>query len=84
MGAAVVTIETADGGTLAITRCGALVDLHLRDSEGRSVATVTRLAGSTALLLSGLRSITGRTITAPPAQNIPQDRGAARGRSNRP
>ncbi len=78
-----MTIATADGGTLTITRCGPVVDMHLRDAEGRSVATVTRRAGETALLLSGPRSVTGRRITPPPLQDIPSERGAASGHSNR-
>ncbi|MEW2034921.1 hypothetical protein AB0901_31020 [Streptomyces roseifaciens] len=40
-----MTIPTRDGGTMAITRRGALVDVHLRDREGRTVATVVRRAG---------------------------------------
>lgn len=38
-----VTMATTDGGTVTVTRCGgALVDIHVRDSSGRTVATVTR------------------------------------------
>lgn len=40
-----VMLPTRDGGTVEITRYGALVDYHLRDSSGRTVATVTRRAG---------------------------------------
>lgn len=46
-------IPTRDGGTAEITRCGALVDIHVRDAEGRTVATVTRRAGEASRLLSG-------------------------------
>ncbi|MEU5429012.1 hypothetical protein AB0H73_25945 [Streptomyces olivoreticuli] len=52
MGAHVVTIPTRDGGTVTVTRCGALVDIHVRDVGGRTVATVTRRAGEVPLLLS--------------------------------
>ncbi|MGW2860814.1 hypothetical protein [Streptomyces sp. NPDC001205] len=48
-------IPTRDGGTVEITRCGALVDIHVRDREGRTIATVTRRAGEGALLLAGYR-----------------------------
>ncbi|WP_369376092.1 hypothetical protein [Streptomyces sp. cg36] len=51
-----VTVPTRDGGTVEITRCGALVDVHVRDAEGRTVATVTRRAGEGALLLAGYRT----------------------------
>ncbi|GAA3856256.1 hypothetical protein GCM10023084_07680 [Streptomyces lacrimifluminis] len=50
-----VTMTTGDGGTVTVTRCGELVDIHVRDSSGRTVATVTRRAGEAALLLSGSR-----------------------------
>lgn len=46
-------IGTRDGGAVEITRCGALLDIHVRDAEGRTVATVTRRAGEASLLLSG-------------------------------
>ncbi|MFI1099816.1 hypothetical protein [Streptomyces melanogenes] len=49
-------IPTRDGGTVEITRCGALVDIHVRDRKGRTVATVTRRAGEGALLLAGYRT----------------------------
>lgn len=48
-----ITLPTRDGGTVEITRCGPLVDIHVRDSEGRTVATVTRRAGEAARLLAG-------------------------------
>ena len=51
-------IGTRDGGTIEVTRCGALVDLHVRDSAGRTVATVTRRASDVALLLAQTRSLT--------------------------
>lgn len=40
-----MTLPTLDGGTIEITRYGALADYHVRDSSGRTVATVTRRAG---------------------------------------
>lgn len=40
-----ITLRTHDGGTVEITRSGAMVDIHVRDASGRSVATVTRRAG---------------------------------------
>lgn len=40
-----ITLRTHDGGTVELTRSGALVDIHVRDASGRSVATVTRRAG---------------------------------------
>jgi hypothetical protein len=51
-----VTMTTSDGGTVTVTRCGELVDIHVRDSSGRTVATVTRRAGEAALLLAGSRT----------------------------
>ncbi|MEV7844106.1 hypothetical protein AB0O50_08975 [Streptomyces cyaneofuscatus] len=48
-----VTLPTTDGGTVTVTRCGELVDLHVRDSSGRTVATVTRRAGEAVRLLAG-------------------------------
>lgn len=57
-----VTLTTSDGGTVRITRCGALVDIHVRDAEGRTVATVTRRAGEAALLLSGNQPVTERRL----------------------
>lgn len=50
-----VTLPTTDGGTVTVTRCGELVDMHVRDSSGRTVATVTRRAGEAARLLAGIR-----------------------------
>lgn len=50
-----MTLPTTDGGTVTVTRCGELVDLHVRDSSGRTVATVTRRAGEAARLLAGIR-----------------------------
>lgn len=50
-----VTIPTRDGGTVTVIRCGALVDIHVRDAEGRTIATVTRRAGEAARLLSAAR-----------------------------
>lgn len=52
-----VTVPTRDGGTVEITRRGSLVDLHVRDAEGRTIATVVRRAGDAALLLSGSRAV---------------------------
>lgn len=54
-----VTLPSRDGGTVTVTRCGALVDIHVRDAEGRTVATVTRRAGD-ALPPPGPRSVTDR------------------------
>ncbi|MFD9629813.1 hypothetical protein [Streptomyces violascens] len=51
-----MTVPTRDGGTVEITRCGALVDIHVRDGEGCTVATVTRRAGEGALLLADYRT----------------------------
>lgn len=48
-----MTVATTDGGTVTITRCGALVDIHVRNAEGQTVATVTRQAGDAARMLSG-------------------------------
>ncbi|MFE2977484.1 hypothetical protein [Streptomyces sp. NPDC059258] len=48
-----ITVPTRDGGTVEITRCGALVDLHVRDAEGRTVATVVRRACEAARILAG-------------------------------
>lgn len=53
-------VKTRDGGTIEVTRCGALVDLHVRDATGRTVASVTRRAGDTALLLAQAQSLMGR------------------------
>ncbi|MFJ7061105.1 hypothetical protein ACIQVA_25840 [Streptomyces microflavus] len=44
-------MTTRDGGTATVTRCGELVDIHVRDRSGRTVATVTRRAGEAARLL---------------------------------
>lgn len=35
-----------------MTRCGELVDIHVRDAEGRTVATVTRRTNQTLLVAS--------------------------------
>ncbi|MGX4737089.1 hypothetical protein [Kitasatospora griseola] len=59
-----MTIDTADGGTVTVTRCGELVDVHVRDADGRTVATVTRRAGEAVALLAGWR----RPIN--PAQSV--------------
>lgn len=48
-----ITLPTRDGGTIEITRCGPLVDIHVRDSGGRTVATVTRRAGDAVRMLAG-------------------------------
>ncbi len=48
-----VTLPTLDGGTVEVTRCGALVDIRVRDAEGRTVATVVRRAGGSVLPLDG-------------------------------
>ncbi len=50
-----VTFTTKDGGTVTVTRCGELADIHVRDSEGRTVATVVRRAGEAVLLLANYR-----------------------------
>lgn len=52
-GGRTVIVGTRDGGTVEVTRCGGLVDLHVRDREGRTVATVTRPVRAAALLLAG-------------------------------
>ncbi len=52
-----VTMATRDGGTVTVTRCGELVDIHVRDSSGRTVATVTRRLGEAARLLVGYGGI---------------------------
>lgn len=52
-GGRAVIVGTRDGGTVEVTRCGGLVDLHVRDREGRTVATVTRPVRDAALLLAG-------------------------------
>ncbi|MFI7360457.1 hypothetical protein ACIBTP_41975 [Streptomyces avidinii] len=49
-----VTLPTRNGGTVEITRSGALVDIHVRDATGRTVATVTRRAGEEVALLAPL------------------------------
>ncbi|WP_327385686.1 hypothetical protein [Streptomyces sp. NBC_01207] len=49
-----VTLPTRNGGTVEITRVGALVDIHVRDAEGRTVATVVRRAGEEVALLAPL------------------------------
>lgn len=46
-----VTMTTRDGGTVTATHCGELVDIHVRDRSGRTVATVTRRAREAARLL---------------------------------
>ncbi len=51
-----VTLPARDGGTVTVTRYGALVDIHVRDASGRTVATVTRAAGVAAALLSRCRA----------------------------
>ncbi|MBZ4319553.1 hypothetical protein [Streptomyces huiliensis] len=50
-----MTIPTRDGGTITVTRRGALVDVHVQDRDGRTVATVTRPAGSVGALVPGAR-----------------------------
>ncbi|MER5862224.1 hypothetical protein [Kitasatospora sp. NPDC002040] len=49
----VIVIGTVDGGTVTITRRGRLVDMHLRDAEGSSVATVVRPASEVGRTLAG-------------------------------
>ncbi|MFE9569219.1 hypothetical protein ACFYMW_12075 [Streptomyces sp. NPDC006692] len=49
-------LPTRDGGTIEITRCGALVDIHVRNAGGRTVATVARRAGESVLRLAGYRT----------------------------
>ncbi|MGW6061711.1 hypothetical protein [Streptomyces sp. NPDC055189] len=56
-----VTVATTDGGTVTVTRCGELVDIHVRDSSGRTVATVTRELRAAQTLLAGLRRNPKRT-----------------------
>ncbi|MFJ2783666.1 MULTISPECIES: hypothetical protein [unclassified Streptomyces] len=45
-------LPTRDGGTVTVTRRGRLVDMHVRDAEGRTVATVVRPADQADTLLS--------------------------------
>ncbi|MEV7582214.1 hypothetical protein [Streptomyces erythrochromogenes] len=40
-----IRLPARDGETVEITRSGALVDVHVRDREGQTVATVVRPAG---------------------------------------
>lgn len=47
-----ITFPARDGGTIELTRVGALVDIHVRDVSGRTVATVTRAAGEPLLVLA--------------------------------
>ncbi|MCX4663374.1 hypothetical protein [Streptomyces uncialis] len=59
-------MTTRDGGTVTVARLGDLVDMHVRDREGRTVATVTRRAGDVAWLLSGARCL-------PQSPDAPED-----------
>ncbi|GAA2781591.1 hypothetical protein GCM10019017_28150 [Streptomyces showdoensis] len=54
-----VTLQTRDGGTVTVTRHGALVDMHLRNAAGRTVATVVRPVCEAARLLPELRGHSG-------------------------
>lgn len=49
------THHTHDGGTVEVTRRGLLLDLHVRDAAGRTVATVEMDEGEAGGLLLDLR-----------------------------
>ncbi|MFF2543972.1 hypothetical protein ACFVUY_15555 [Kitasatospora sp. NPDC058063] len=66
-----MTIPTADGGTVEITRRGNVLDMHLRDSSGETVATV-------------VWTVTGRRTTGLPLQSLPGGHsGSSRAVNNR-
>ena len=47
-----VTVPTPDGGRLELAPVGALVDVRVMDSTGRTLATVAKPAHEVALLLA--------------------------------
>jgi hypothetical protein len=49
--------DTADGGTIEITRTGYVVDMHVRAASGRTVATVTMNDDDAAALLADMRAV---------------------------
>lgn len=50
----VITYRTSDGGTIQVTRWATLTDLHYRDVEGRTVATLIRPHAEADNLVKGL------------------------------
>lgn len=68
-----VTLPTRDGGTVTVTRCGALVDMHVQDSTGRTVATVVRPVCEAARLLPELRNLPV-SLGGPQAAPLPAGR----------
>ncbi|QDY79811.1 hypothetical protein FQU76_28420 [Streptomyces qinzhouensis] len=60
-----VTMATRDGGSIAVTRVGDEMDFHVRDREGRTVATVTRGAREGARLLALARLVVARRTPLP-------------------
>jgi hypothetical protein len=49
--------NTADGGTIEITRMGITVDMHVRAASGRTVATVTMDDDDASALLADMRAV---------------------------
>lgn len=49
-----ITFKLSDGGTVQATRRNATTDLHYRNAEGRTVATVVMPHADAANLLAGL------------------------------
>ncbi|MFJ1640796.1 hypothetical protein [Streptomyces sp. NPDC088256] len=54
-----VTLSATDGGTVTVNRYGELLDIHVRDSSGRTIATVTRRPEEAVFLLSEIRRKSG-------------------------
>lgn len=52
------TYNTHDGGTVEATRRGYLVDLHVRDAAGRTVATVEMSTNDAYALVAELEEVT--------------------------
>ncbi|MFF4952262.1 hypothetical protein [Streptomyces chattanoogensis] len=48
--------NTHDGGTVEATRRGYVIDLHVRDAAGRTVATVEMGTGEASALLADLKA----------------------------
>jgi hypothetical protein len=36
-----IKFNTANGGTMELTRVGSMADIHVKDASGRTIATVT-------------------------------------------
>lgn len=49
-----ITLKTNDGGTVQVTRRANATDIHLRNAQGRTVATVVKPHADATALLKGI------------------------------